>query len=428
VRPTRPRDADRVAGAEPAPSRDASSKGAVGAVPGEGAATFGRGRPIPRPIFYGIAIAAVGGPLSLAAFNVPQALGDQMSSSGLLVLIGIAAFAFPVIVWRRYAEKIASPGGLFSFVRAATGERVAVVQGLIWTVSYFLYLPATVAYVVYEVLPVGFPRVSGFAIWLELGIPIVLVLAFAVSPLASLAGVAVLGVAQVVLVGVLAAAPVTRRLPPVNAFAPHGAAPHLALGAIAVSLFFVCASLPLFLGGEIAEARAVTRRALPMSVAVAGVCVLIAAVALARVPSALRSGPLPGSSVADALVGPGLASAIVLGTALSMLSLVLLEFVALTRLLPTMFRLPPGPTQAGLGALFVAGSAAFALDPIRLYDRTLPPMLVALWISQGLVFAVFPWFRRRLGLLRVSDVLVAVGATSLMLFGLYTTLHSGAAS
>ncbi|MBI3647873.1 MAG: APC family permease [Actinobacteria bacterium] len=370
-------------------------------------------------------MSSVGGPLALGALNVPQALGDLRSSSGLIVLIGIAAFAFPVVVWRRYSQEIASSGGLFSFVEAAAGTKVARVQGIIWTLSYFLYLPATVAFVVYELLPAAFPRIIRAGPWLEVGIPLALVLASGAWRRGTLAAVAVVGVAQVVILGFLVAAPATHSLPSVNSFAAHASAPTLLLRSGAVSLFFICGSLPLFLGGEVANARALIRRALPLSVAVGGVCVLAAAVALARVPAGLQSGPFPGWSAAYAIGGHALAVAVAVGTAVSILSLVLLEFVALTRLLPTMFAIRPQTAHVGVASAFVIGAAVLLVDPVRLYDLALPPMLLALFVSQGIVFAAFPWFRRRLGRIRVSDVTVAVGATALMLVGLYTTLRSG---
>jgi len=91
----------------------------------------------------------------------------------LVALLAIAAFTLPIALWRRYAGEISSSGGLYAFVEAAAGTRVARVQGTVWAVSYFLYMPYTVAFVVYDLLPVAFPRIDPYRAPLELGIPLI---------------------------------------------------------------------------------------------------------------------------------------------------------------------------------------------------------------------------------------------------------------
>ena len=49
----------------------------------------------------------------------------------------------------------------------------------------------------------------------------------------------------------------------------------------------------------------------------------------------------------------------------------------------------------------------------------LRPSLVALFLSQLVVFAVFPVYRRRRGKLTPVDVLIAAVAFALMAYGLY---------
>ena len=58
--------------------------------------------------------------------------------------------------------KIASGGGLSAFVEAAVGRRAAVVHGWIWAFAYFLYLPYTVTFVVYDLLPPVFPGLTAY--------------------------------------------------------------------------------------------------------------------------------------------------------------------------------------------------------------------------------------------------------------------------
>ena len=116
---------------------------------------------LPTALFAGFALSCVGGPLALAAGILPDAVGGPaIPAMGLTVLAGAALFGAPLLIWWRYSEEIASDGGLYAFVERAAGRRVALVQGGIWTFSYFLYLPFTVTYLVYDQLPASFPAVA----------------------------------------------------------------------------------------------------------------------------------------------------------------------------------------------------------------------------------------------------------------------------
>src|SRR5262249_58071867 len=98
----------------------------------------------------------------------------------------------------------ASAGGLAAFVEAAAGRGAARVQGLIWTVSYSLYLAYTVAYIVYDLLPVVFPGVRPYRPALELLLPVALVLLVLVrlpAHLSLLLGTAVFQLGLVLAVG-----------------------------------------------------------------------------------------------------------------------------------------------------------------------------------------------------------------------------------
>ena len=75
---------------------------------------------------------------------MPSAAG-AISSIGLVRARGARALrgAAPDLV-AFYQREIASDGGLYAFIERAAGRRVALVQGGIWTISYFLYLAYTV--------------------------------------------------------------------------------------------------------------------------------------------------------------------------------------------------------------------------------------------------------------------------------------------
>jgi len=160
------------------------------------------GARLPAPLFLGFALASIGGPLALVSLYEAGAAGPALSSAGLTTALGLVAFAPPLAIWLRYSERIASAGGLYAFVEAAAGRRLARVQAALWTISYFLYLPYTVTYVVYDLLPVIFPGIGPYRWPLELAIPLGLV-ALALAPLDSVL-VLVLALAGVQLVLMLA--------------------------------------------------------------------------------------------------------------------------------------------------------------------------------------------------------------------------------
>jgi amino acid transporter len=381
------------------------------------------GRPMPTPVFYGLAISSVGGPLALVTLFLPNALVDVRSAAGLAVLLGAVAFIFPVVAWYRYAGAVASSGGLYSFVEAAAGTNVARLHGTIWIVSYFLYLPSTIMFVLYEVLPSAFPGMTSYQAPLAIAIPVIMVVALMGWRLGLYALTAAVAVAQVALVGVLAGleiahlghAPVA-----VAAQVPGGGS--LARSAASVSLLFVCASLPLYLGSEVGRPTTVTARSLPLAVGVATVCSFIGVIALGPFPSSVLGAEVPGWSIARAVGGQAFADVVVIGTALSVLTLVLLEYVALTRLLPAMSWARPRRAELGVGIAFVASAALSLINPEAAYEKLINPALIALYLSQLVVFAVYPRFRKQQGRMRATDVFVAAAASALMIYGLYDAL------
>ena len=101
----------------------------------------------------------------------------------------------------RYSREIAGPGGLYGFVEAAAGQRVARVQGALWVFSYALYLIYTTAYVVYDVLPAVSPRFNSYRSTLEVLLPIGIAAAVLAGRRTTMVVLAVIAVGQLVLVG-----------------------------------------------------------------------------------------------------------------------------------------------------------------------------------------------------------------------------------
>ncbi|HEX6762747.1 MAG TPA: hypothetical protein VF094_08110 [Gaiellaceae bacterium] len=372
-----------------------------------------------RPSMYlGFAVASIGGPLALLTL-FPSTAGGGVESAGLVVALALLLFAAPLAIWVHFSRTVVSPGGLSAFVAAAVGRRAALVHGWIWTFAYFLYLPYTITFVVYDLLAPVFPGIDPYRRALELILPVVIVLLVLgpVRPL--LAGLGVLAAAQIVLLFVMSGV-VLRHVGhvPVAAADSHDTR----RAAAGTALLFICASLPLYLGAEVRGGSRVVRRGLVLAVAVTGAAFLAAAFPLAAVPDTLLESAVPGASIAQAYSGRGLAVVVGLLTAASTLALVVAEYLALGRLLHWLHGLPLRPVLAWIAVPFVLGDAVSLIDPGRFYDDLLKPSLAALFVSQLIVFAVFPLFRRRLAALGL-----AVVAATLALWGLYT-LFAGSAS
>ena len=375
-------------------------------------------RKLSPTLFLGFAIASIGGPLALPTL-FPSTAGDGADNALLVVALALAVFSFPLAIWIAYSRSVVSPGGLSAFVQAAAGRRAALVHGWIWAFAYFLYLPYTVTFVAYDLLPPVFPGLAPYRSTLELVLPVALVLV-ALSPARPVvAGLAVLAAVEIVLLVVLGSVELGRT--PALSAAPAGVdVTGRAVGGTA--LLFVCASLPLYLGAEVRGGSRTVRRTLVLSVAVAGAGFLVAAAPFAGIPDGLRDAPVPGAAIAQAYGGRGLAVAVGLVTALATLALIVAEYLALARLLHWLHGPPVRSVLAWIGLPFVALDVVSLVDPGRFYDDLLKPSLGALFVSQLVVFAAFPRFRRGLPALATAAV-----ASGLVAFGLYT-LVAGAAS
>ena len=63
------------------------------------------------------------------------------------------------------------------------------------------------------------------------------------------------------------------------------------------------------------------------------------------------------------------------------------------------------------------------IDPIRIYDDLLKPSLVALWLSQLIVFAAYTRFTARHGSRMLPAWALSTGSTAFALYGLWATLQ-----
>jgi amino acid transporter len=370
-------------------------------------------------LFVGVAIASIGGPVALVNFLPGTAGDDGIESAGLVVLLAVAVFVAPLALWLVYSRRVVSPGGLTAFVEAAAGRPAALAHGWIWALAYFLYLPYTITFVVYDVLPPIFPGIGPYRSPLELVLPLAIVM-LVLAPLRwALVALTVVGVAQLAIlltlgIVVLGHAPVHVASDP--SFDP------IARATGGTALLFICASLPLYLGAEVRGGSRTVRRGLALAVAVVALCFFVAALPLATVPGALRDFPVPAATIARYYGGRPLEVAVALGVALGTLALIVAEYLALGRLLQWLHGFELRRVLLWIAVPFVVADAFSLIDPAEFYDKLIKPSLGALFVSQLIVFLVFPLFRR--GLRFVPLVAVASGLAA---WGFYT-LFAGSAS
>jgi amino acid transporter len=385
------------------------------------------GRPgIGQGGFLAVSIVSFGGPLALAALYVPGIIDDVSSSAGLVTVIAPILFAFPVLIWLRYAREISSSGGLFAFVEAAAGRRVALVQAAIWTVSYLLYIIYTTVYIVYDILPSALPGVRPYRSTLEVVIPIVLAVIIVAGRSAAIAAFAILALGQVVLVVFLGVVTLAHAHPG-SSFTTTSDVGGIASASANASLLFVCGSLPLFLGGEVDRPRETVRRGIVIAYIFTALAIAASVFPLAANPAFVHAD-IPGVSVVAVYVGHWAGVAVGVGIACSVFGVMLVEYLALTRLAHAVRGISFRRASVFIAVPLVIAGPVSLIDPDRFYSDLLKPSLIALWLSQIIVVAVFPLFVRAREGLRIKAIVLALGATALMVFGLYSTIHNQIAS
>jgi amino acid transporter len=371
-------------------------------------------------VFAGVVVAATGGPLYLSGSVVPSLLGEAAPSAGLVAILGAAMFAPTLLIWLRYSEDIVSAGGLFGFVEAAVGRKVALAQAGLWLVSYGLYLSYTVAYISYDLLPAAFPGVLPYRAALQLAIPVALA-ALALAPIRwSMTTLAIVAGGQVILVAVLIWVSIAHFGAPAGAFVGHGQPQAVAVTGANTGLLFICASLPLFLAGEVRGGSAAVRSGLAAGVAlVAGLAVLAAFPLSASAPG-LLDGEAAGVTIADSAGASWLTGSLGVGLAVSVAAVMAGELLAVTRLVHDVTKVSVARISRVVALGLVAASAASLVDAQHVYDALLRPSLVALWLAQLVVVAAYPRFAVKKRPLRAGDWLLTGAGAALMVYGLYS--------
>jgi hypothetical protein len=131
-------------------------------------------------------------------------------------------------------------------------------------------------------------------------------------------------------------------------------------------------------------------------------------------------------TAAELFAGHGLAVAIGVGAAVSIAGVMLAEYLALSRLVTAVTSWRLRPVLITIGAAMVLSAPLTLISPERIYTDLAKPSLAALWLSQLVVFAVYPRFAIRHGDRRLPACGLTVIASGFALYGLWLTFHQSA--
>jgi hypothetical protein len=391
------------------------------------ASPLGPARPIGQWAFTGIAVTSLGGPLALAALYAPSIAGGASSSAGLAMIAAAVAFGFPLAIWFGYARHVSSSGGLYSFTEAAVGPRVALAQASLWALSYLLYLVYTTAQIVYDTLPAVLPGEVRYQSLLEVVIPVALAGVMIAGRRVALLVIGLIAAGQLALAATLSGVTLANVTTPAGSFGASAPAGSLAIAGGQTALLYICGSLPFFMGGELGgnlrQAFRTTRRGL-LGAYLATVVIILAAVAPLAADPALTHTEIPGMAVAERFVGHGFAVAVGIGVAVSVAGVMLVEYLALSRLTAAVTAWPLRKVVISIGVILVAVGPVLLINPAKIYDNLITPSLFALWLSQLVTFAVYPRFVAKHGGRMLPAWVLAVGASALAIYGLWVTIKT----
>jgi hypothetical protein len=244
---------------------------------------------------------------------------------------------------------------------------------------------------------------------------------------AALLVVGLIAAGQLALAAALSGVTLANVAAPAGSFGASAPAGSLGIASGQTALLFVCGSLPFFmsgeLGGDLRQRFRATRRGL-LGAYLATVVVIIAAVAPLAANPALTRGEIPGMEVATRFAGPGLAVAVGVGVAVSVAAVMLVEYLALSRLTVAVTAWPLRRVVIGIGVILAAAGPVLLINPDKIYDDLITPSLFALWLSQLVTFAVYPRFVARHGGRMLPAWALAAGASALACYGLWVTIQT----
>ncbi len=377
---------------------------------------------IPDYLLLGFAISSIGGPLALAAIFLTSSASSGIHDIPATLLIGIILFSTVILIWMRYSDRIASSGGLYAFVKEASGERIARLQGYVWILSYFLYLPYTVTYIVFYILPSIFSVSNPDLYALEIVLPVIISAMIVVNRKLPFYFLFFLAIAQVAIVLILSAV-----IFGVVGLNPSSAVPNVSLGSLAkggsgLALLFICADLPIFLGGEAQGKGKSIKNALAFSFAIVALLLLIFSIAISNLPENSDTFTVFGFQLAQQYGSNLFASILGIFAVLSIIGLIIAEFIGLSRLMSAMFKLSMPKILIYISAAFIFMDILSLANPDSFYNYLILPSLFALYASQLMVFLVYPMFISKFRRLSMLDIGITIVASLLFIFAIYAAI------
>jgi hypothetical protein len=112
-----------------------------------------------------------------------------------------------------------------------------------------------------------------------------------------------------------------------------------------------------------------------------------------------------------------------IGVAASTAGVMLCEYVALTRLVHAISSISVRRVTIAVGVAMVAVAPFALIDPDGFYDTLSKPSLVALWLSQLIVFAVYPRLAHRRGQAMAPAWTLSIVACAFAVYGLWNAIH-----
>jgi hypothetical protein len=288
-----------------------------------------------------------------------------------------------------------------------------------------LYLLYTTVQIVYDLLPNVLPGERQYQTLLTLLIPIALAGVMIAGRGPTLIVTGLIAAGQLALAGILDGVTIAHVSTPASSFGTGAPAGSLAKASAQTSLLYICGSLPLFLGGELARPARTIRRGVIGAFVLTAFVVVLAVAPLAALPG-LSHTEVPGVSLAQQFAGPALANAIGIGIGVSIAGVMLCEYLALTRLVHTIGHWRMRPVTVAIGAVLVLVAPFSLIDPEGFYSSLVKPSLIALWLSQLIVFVVYPRFARRHRQRVVPAWTLSIVASAFAIYGLWTTLQQAA--
>jgi len=103
----------------------------------------------------------------------------------------------------------------------------------------------------------------------------------------------------------------------------------------------------------------------------------------------------------------------------------LVEYLSLSRLVTAVTSWRLRPVIVAIGVAMVVIAPVTLINPDTVYNDLLTPSLVALWLSQLIVFAVYPRYAARQGARPLPTWVLTVVSTAFGVYGLWSALkHS----